>query len=173
MIQMAVCQQHGVNILLRSGRRTVEGFGLLATLEKSAVHEDIGLLSFNEISRPGDLTTRGTNNTVDVTVVAIVKGMGMMSQFSCFMNEVTLRQLYQLKDDTTGALQIYLPTADLGEIKKVQARLRDGLTKAGYSVLDEDPRAFWFKFENVSREPWVGQRLDLTNWHAIEFFQLG
>jgi ABC-type lipoprotein release transport system permease subunit len=110
-------------------------------------------------------TPRGTNNTVDVTVVAIVRSMGMMSQFSCFMNEGTLRQLYQLKDDTTGALQIYLPSADLDEVKKVQARLRDALSKAGYALMDDDPRAFFFKFENVSREPWVGQRLDLTNWH--------
>jgi|APLak6261679142_1056127.scaffolds.fasta_scaffold00045_61 ABC-type lipoprotein release transport system permease subunit len=110
-------------------------------------------------------TPRGTNNTVDVTVVAIVRSMGMMSQFSCFMNEGTLRQLYQLKDDTTGALQIYLPSADLDEVKKVQARLRDALGKAGYALMDDDPRAFFFKFENVSREPWVGQRLDLTNWH--------
>ena len=41
----------------------------------------------------------------------------------------------------------------------------ESLSKAGYTMMDEDPRAFWFKFENVSREPWVGQRLDLTNWH--------
>jgi putative ABC transport system permease protein len=110
-------------------------------------------------------TPRGVNNTVDVTVVAIAKSMGMMSQFSCFLNDATLRQLYQQKDDTTGALQVYLPTSDLAEVKRVQARLREALTKAGFLLLDDDPRAFWFKFENVSREPWVGQKLDLTNWH--------
>lgn len=136
--------------------------GSIMLFEEQAATLNVRVGDALTISAP---TARGTNNTVDVVVVAIVKGMGMMSQFSCFMNEVTLRQLYQLKDDTTGALQIYLNTADLGEIKKVQARLRDSLTKAGYTVLDEDGRAFWFKFENVSREPWVGQRLDLTTWH--------
>jgi putative ABC transport system permease protein len=110
-------------------------------------------------------TPRGTNNTIDVRVVAVARTMGMMSQFSCFLNETTLRQLYQLKGDTTGALQVYLPTADLEQVKLVQARLREGLLKAGYQMMDDDPRAFFFKFENVSREPWVGQKLDLTNWH--------
>lgn len=110
-------------------------------------------------------TPRGTNNTVDVTVVAIARNMGMMSQFSCFIPETTLRQLYQLRDDTTGALQIYLPTSDLVEVKRVQGRLRDALSKANYDLMDDDPRVFWMKFENVAREPWVGQKLDLTNWH--------
>ncbi len=110
-------------------------------------------------------TPRGTNNTVDVTVVAIAKNMGMMSQFSCFVPEPTLRQLYQLRDDATGALQIYLPTSDLEVVKKVQGRLREALGAAKYELMDDDPRVFWMKFENVAREPWVGQRLDLTNWH--------
>ncbi|MCU0695322.1 MAG: FtsX-like permease family protein [Myxococcaceae bacterium] len=110
-------------------------------------------------------TTRGVNNTVDLTVVGVAKNLGMMSQFSCFMNAKALQKLYQLNDDTTGALQIYLPTADLDEVKRLQGRLRESLTAAGYQVLPEDPRAFFFKFENVSREGWTGQRLDLTTWH--------
>lgn len=160
-----ITQEQGLREALKVKEGKLEDLskpGSIMLFEEQAATLNVRVGDALTISAP---TPRGTNNTVDVTVVAIVKGMGMMSQFSCFMNEVTLRQLYQLKDDTTGALQIYLPTADLGEIKKVQARLRDGLTRAGYTVLDEDPRAFWFKFENVSREPWVGQRLDLTNWH--------
>ena len=105
------------------------------------------------------------SNTLDVTVVAVVRNMGMMSQFSAFMNEATLRRLYQLNDDTTGALQVYLPSSDLVYVKRVEARLRDALGKAGYQLMDEDPRAFFMKFENVQREAWVGQRLDITNWH--------
>lgn len=110
-------------------------------------------------------TPRGTNNTADVTVVAIARGMGMMSQFSCFIDEGSLQKLYQLNDDTTGVLQVYLPTAELDAVKKVEARLRDALGKAGYELMDEDPRAFFFKFENANREAWTGQKLDLTNWH--------
>ncbi len=136
--------------------------GTIMLFEDQAATLNVRVGDALTISAP---TPRGTNNTVDVTVVAVVRNMGMMSQFSCFLNEVTLRQLYQLKDDTTGALQVYLPFSDLERVKKVEARLRTGLAKAGFTLMDEDPRAFFFKFENVSREPWVGQRLDLTNWH--------
>ena len=160
-----ISQEQGLQKALKVKEGKLEDLarpGSIMLFEEQAATLNVRVGDALTISAP---TARGTNNTVDVTVVAIVKGMGMMSQFSCFMNEVTLRQLYQLKDDTTGALQIYLTTSDLGEIKKVQGRLRESLTRAGYTLMDEDPRAFWFKFENVSREPWVGQRLDLTNWH--------
>jgi putative ABC transport system permease protein len=109
-------------------------------------------------------TARGVNNTLDVTVVAIAKSMGLMSQFSSFMNAQTLRDLYQFNDDTTGALQIYLPKGDLASVKQVQERLRTALGNAGWQLMAEDPRAFFFKFENVSREAWTGQKLDITNW---------
>ncbi len=160
-----ITQEQGLQKALKVKEGKLEDLarpGSIMLFEEQAASLNVRVGDALTISAP---TARGTNNTVDVVVVAIVKGMGMMSQFSCFMNEATLRQLYQFKDDTTGALQIYLPTSDLGEIKKVQSRLREGLAKAGYTMMDEDPRAFWFKFENVSREPWVGQRLDITNWH--------
>ena len=136
--------------------------GSILLFEDQAANLNVRVGDALTISAP---TPRGTNNTVDVTLVAVARSMGMMSQFSCFLNEGTLRQLYQLKGDTTGALQVYLPTSELETVKKVQARLREGLIKAGYLLMDDDPRAFFFKFENVSREPWVGQKLDLTNWH--------
>ena len=44
------------------------------------------------------------------------------------------------------------------------ARLRESLTKAGYRVMEPDPRAFWMKFDSVSREDWTGQKLDVTTW---------
>jgi putative ABC transport system permease protein len=160
-----ITQEQGLMKTLRVKEGKLEDLskpGSIMLFEEQAANLNVRVGDALTISAP---TPRGTNNTVDVTIVAVVKGMGMMSQFSCFMNEATLRQLYQLKDDTTGALQIYLPTSDLVEVKKVQARLREGLIKAGYTMMDDDPRAFFFKFENVSREPWVGQRLDLTNWH--------
>ncbi len=50
-------------------------------------------------------------------------------------------------------------------MKQVEERLRDALEKAGYQVMDDDPRAFFFKFENVTREAWTGQKLDITTWH--------
>ncbi len=130
--------------------------------EEQAAQLDVRVGDAVTISAP---TTRGTNNTIDVTVVAVARSMGMMSSFSCFLNAGTLQKLYQLNDDTTGALQIYLPDADLEAVKPIQARLREALVKRGYEVMADDPRAFFFKFENVSREGWTGQKLDLTNWH--------
>lgn len=160
-----ITQEKGLQKALKLKEGKLEDLSRVGTImlfEDQAATLNVRVGDALTISAP---TPRGVNNTVDVTVVAVVRSMGMMSQFSCFMNEVTLRQLYQLKDDTTGALQVYLATSELEEVKKVQARLRDALGKAGYLLLDDDPRAFWFKFENVQREPWVGQKLDLTNWH--------
>ncbi|MCP3097602.1 FtsX-like permease family protein [Myxococcus sp. K15C18031901] len=107
-------------------------------------------------------TMRGTSNTVDVTVGAIAANVGMMSDFNVFLHAATLRSLYQLRDDTTGAILVYLK--DLSQVPHVQARLRQSLEKAGHILMDNDPRAFWFKFEVVNREGWTGQKLDITNW---------
>lgn len=121
--------------------------------------------------RVGDVVTasaptmRGANNTVDLTVVAVARTMGMMSSFSCFVDDATLQRLYQLKPDTTGALQLYFASEDLTVVKRVQARLRDALQRAGHQLLEDDPRAFFLKFDSVGREPWTGQKLDVTNWH--------
>ena len=160
-----ITEEQGLQKALRLKEGRLEDLskrGSIMLFEDQAATLNVRVGDALTISAP---TARGINNTVDVTVVAIARSMGMMSQFSCFMNDATLRQLYQLKEDTTGALQIYLPTSELDEVKKVQARLRESLSQQGYRLMDEDPRAFWFKFENVAREPWVGQRLDLTNWH--------
>ncbi len=113
-------------------------------------------------------TFRGTNNTVDVTVVAVAKSVGMLSSFNCFVNEAQLRKLYQLNEETTGALQIYLK--DIGQVKPVQERMRKTLAAAGYGMLDPDPRAFWQKFDAVNHESWTGQKLDVTNWEEETSF---
>jgi putative ABC transport system permease protein len=107
-------------------------------------------------------TFRGTNNTVDVTLVCIANNVGLMSSWNVFMHDATLRALYQLNDDTTGALQLYLK--DLKDVAAVQGRLRTSFAKNGFAIMDDDPRAFWMKFETVNRENWTGQKLDITNW---------
>ncbi|MFT3707161.1 MAG: FtsX-like permease family protein [Archangium sp.] len=107
-------------------------------------------------------TFRGTNNTLDVQLVAIAADIGMLSSWNTFMNEQGLRQLYQLNDETTGALQIYLK--DIDQVKPVQEQLRAMLTREGYGMLDPDPRPFFAKFDGVNRENWTGQKLDVTNW---------
>lgn len=107
-------------------------------------------------------TMRGVNNTLDVRVAAIAANIGMMSSFNTFVPNKSLRDLYQLKDDATGAIHLYLK--DMKDVPAVQQRLRTKLTDTGYTMMDNDPRAFWMKFDVVNREGWTGQKLDITNW---------
>ncbi|MBZ4417192.1 FtsX-like permease family protein [Myxococcus sp. RHSTA-1-4] len=127
--------------------------------EKQAKRLEVKVGDTVTLSAP---TMRGTNNTVDVRVAAIAANVGLMSDFNIFVPNSTLRSLYQLKDDTTGAIYLYLK--DVSQVPAVQARLRQTLAAAGHEVMDNDPRAFWMKFEVVNREGWTGQKLDITNW---------
>ncbi len=109
-------------------------------------------------------TTRGTNNTVDVRVVAIAHSLGLLSTWNTFVPMDTLRALYQLNQDSTGVIQIMLDRKNFDKIPAIAARLRQSLDQAGFRVMEPDPRAFWMKFQSVSREDWTGQKLDVTNW---------
>jgi ABC-type lipoprotein release transport system permease subunit len=127
--------------------------------EKQAKRLEVQVGDTVTLSAP---TLRGTNNTVDVRVAAIAANVGLMSDFNIFVPNSTLRSLYQLKDDTTGAIHLYLK--DVSQVPAVQARLRQTLAGAGHELMDNDPRAFFMKFEVVNREGWTGQKLDITNW---------
>jgi ABC-type lipoprotein release transport system permease subunit len=109
-------------------------------------------------------TTRGTNNTIDVRVVAIAHSLGLLSTWNAFIPIESLRALYQLNSDATGVIQIMLPRKQFDKIPAIAGRLRQVLGDAGYRVMEPDPRAFWMKFQSVSREDWTGQKLDITNW---------
>jgi putative ABC transport system permease protein len=132
-----------------------------------------GLLLFEEQARKLDVkvgdrltfsapTFKGTNNTIDVTVVAIAANIGMLSSWNTYMSDTGLRQLYQLNDETTGALQIYIK--DISKVRAVQEGLRKSFALEGFELLDNDPRPFFAKFDGVNRESWTGQKLDITNW---------
>lgn len=115
-------------------------------------------------------TLRGAANTVDVRIVAVAKNVGLLSSWNTFVPEPTLRALYQMNEDATGALLLYLKS--VRDVPKVQERLRTVLTSAGFQIMDPDPRAFWFKFQVVNREGWTGQKLDVTSWEdEISFIQ--
>ncbi len=110
----------------------------------------------------------GQANTVDVTIVAIARDIGLLSNFSIFVPSEVLCELYQLKPDTSGAVQIYLK--DIDDSRVVMARLREVLEGEGYELMEYQPAPFFAKFETVSGEDWVGQKLDLTTWEdEIEF----
>src|SRR3954454_7202509 len=57
-----------------------------------------------------------------------------------------------------------LDDRSLQDIPAISARLRTSLEKAGFRIMTPDPRAFWMKFQSVSREDWTGQKLDVTTW---------
>jgi ABC-type lipoprotein release transport system permease subunit len=109
-------------------------------------------------------TTRGTNNTIDVRVVAVAHSLGLLSTWNAFIPIDSLRALYQLNQDSTGVIQIMLNRKDFDRIPAIAAHLRQVLDQAGYRMMEPDPRAFWMKFQSVSREDWTGQKLDVTNW---------
>jgi putative ABC transport system permease protein len=118
--------------------------------------------------RVGDVITlsaptfRGVNNTLDVRVAAVAADMGMMSAISAYMPAQSLRDLYQYRPDTTGVIQLFLK--DVDKVPEVRNRLRAALARADYRMMDEDPRAFFMKFDVVNREGWTGQKLDVTTW---------
>ncbi len=115
-------------------------------------------------------TLRGVSNTVDVRVGAVARNVGLLSSFNTFVPDVTLRALYQLNADATGALLLYLK--DIRKVPLVEERLRHALADAGFQLMDPDPRAFWQKFQSVNREGWTGQKLDVTNWEdEISFIE--
>ncbi len=109
-------------------------------------------------------TSRGTANTIDCRVVAVAKDIGLLSKWNTFIPAETLRRLYQLRDDATGAIHIHLREDAIAHSAEIAGRLRLALEKAGHRMMEPDPRAFWMKFQSVNREAWTGQKLDVTIW---------
>ncbi len=107
-------------------------------------------------------TFRGVNNTVDVTVVAIVKDMGMTSAWSFFFNDQAHRRLYQMGDDMAGAIHLFLK--DPKRADEVAATLRKTYQADGHRVMEPAGLPFWQKFQSVAREDWTGQKIDVTTW---------
>ena len=108
------------------------------------------------------LTIRGASNAMDVTVVAIAKDIGIMSGWSIFTPKQTVRDIYMMDKEATGAIQIYLPNADRSD--EVAEHLRKVISEAGYTLMDPLAEPFWMKFQVVTREEWTGQRIDITTW---------
>lgn len=109
-------------------------------------------------------TARGVANTIDCRVAAIARDIGLLSQFSVVVPNSALRTLYQLRPDVTGALQIHLKPRYADDLVPLAERLRKRLEAAGHKLMEPDPRPFWMKFQNVTREEWTGQKLDVTTW---------
>jgi putative ABC transport system permease protein len=108
------------------------------------------------------LTDRGVNNTVDVRVAGVAEDMGLLTSWNVFLPQETLNRLDQTNASTTGAILIYLK--NMRHIPRDMDLLRKALTDNGYTVLDRDSKAFWMKMQEVNKEEWTGQKLDITTW---------
>jgi ABC-type lipoprotein release transport system permease subunit len=109
------------------------------------------------------LTDRGVNNTVDVRVCGVAEDMGLMTSWNVFVPQETLNRLYQINDSATGAILIYLK--NMNHIPRDMDLLRKALEGSGYLVMDREAnKSFWMKFEEINREEWTGQKLDITTW---------
>ena len=104
----------------------------------------------------------GQANSVDLTVVAIARDMGFLSNFSVFVPRQTVLDLDRRGPDTTGAVWIYLK--DISRANEVRKQMEGVLQKAGFTILEHDPRPFFFKFQKIVSQDWRGLRLDLTTW---------
>ena len=107
-------------------------------------------------------TFQGVANTADVTVVAIVRDVGLLSNFALFLPKQTIRDLYELREDATGLVMAYLENPNGG--KDAMGTRRKALEEADYEVLERDPQPTFAKFETMSNSDWTGYKIDLTTW---------
>lgn len=107
-------------------------------------------------------TQGGRTNTMDLTVVAVAKDLGLLSSFVAFMRNDDQKELYGLAPDTMGALWVYVKDPD--KASETMYHLREVLASNGYKLMDYDANPFFFKFETVMGEDWTGQKLDATIW---------
>ncbi len=107
-------------------------------------------------------TGRGQVNTVDATVVAIARDLGPLSGWAAFVPKATVANLYQLKPDVSGAIQIYFK--DVSQSEDGMNRLRAAMLAKGYPLMDHESSPFFMKFQTVMSEDWTGQKYDITTW---------
>jgi ABC-type lipoprotein release transport system permease subunit len=105
---------------------------------------------------------RGQSNAIQVRVGAIAKDMGLLSIMSSYVSLNVIRDLYQLDSDTTGVILVYLD--DPEQSGDVKARLREGLLARNHRLMEDEPDAFYHKFQQVAGEDWTGMKLDITTW---------
>lgn len=107
-------------------------------------------------------TNKGINNSIQLTVVAVAEDIGFISLFSTFVDEADVRELYQLREDTTGVIMVYLK--DTAKSAEVATHLRGVLAQKGYTMLEAESLPFHQKLQSVASEDWTGQRMDVTTW---------
>lgn len=108
-------------------------------------------------------TLKGQSNTAEATVVAVVRDLGLLSSWASFVPKESVRELYQLKPDVSGVVQIWLKDIDRSE--QAMNDLRAHLDSKGYPQLEHDGQPFFIKLlQTVPQEDWTGAKLDVTTW---------
>jgi putative ABC transport system permease protein len=74
--------------------------GTILIFENQAEKLNVKVGDALTISAP---TTRGANNTIDVRVVAVAKGIGLLSSWNTYVPMASLRALYQLNQNATSS----------------------------------------------------------------------
>lgn len=116
-------------------------------------------------------TITGAVNTADVRVVAVAEDVGFMSSWTIFVPKDVLREIYQLNEDTSGSVMVYLHNIEKADA--AMGKLRAAFAAHNYRIMDHQPVPFWEKFEVVAGEDWTGQKLDLTLWEdEVSFLKL-
>lgn len=105
---------------------------------------------------------RGAANSAQLTVVAVCEDLGLLSSWSTFVSKQMVKDLYGLKDDTTGVVMVYLK--DINQSEATMGVLRNLLDQRGYKLMDHESQPFFAKFQSVMSEDWTGQKLDVTTW---------
>lgn len=131
----------------------------IALFTRQAKRFEVGVGDVITLSAP---TLGGAENTVDVRVVAILKDVGAMSAITTYTPKETVRKLYHLGPETTGAVHLYLD--DPNDASEVMNRLRPVMEAHGHKLMKHSPQPFFMKFQAVAGEDWAGQKLDLTTW---------
>ncbi len=158
-----VAQEPGLrrNLLVEQGKlEDLAQPGTILLFEDQAKRLEVGVGDVITLSAP---TARGVNNTEDLRVVAVARNLGILSSFTAFLPSQAVRALYHQSPSATGALHLHLK--DPSQAGRVAARLRDGLGRAGWRVMDADAEVWWMKLmKRVNAEDWSGQKLDMSTW---------
>jgi putative ABC transport system permease protein len=166
-----IAQEPGLRRNLRVNEGVLDDLakpGTILLFEDQAKRLEVTVGDVVTLSAP---TARGVQNTEDLRVVAIARNLGVLSTFTAFVPSQAVRALYRQNPDATGALHLFLK--DPSAAPQVAARLRDGLSRAGWRVMDADADVYWNKLMyKVNAEDWRGQKLDVSTWEdELSFLQ--
>ena len=157
-----IIQEKGFGEVLKIAEGDISGLAEPNTIlifESHAKRLQVGVGDMLTISTP---TFRGVNNTASVRIVAIAADIGILSGFMVYVPKATVRNLYQLSEETTGAVMVYLK--DRRRAPEVLSQIRKAVAAAGYTIMPHEAKPFFMKFDTVKREDWTGQRIDVTTW---------